>query len=255
MRVPKTLVGLAVILAILELVDLLFSPPDYVFSPPSEALGLALAALPRFGSAWAYTVGNAMAGFLVGTAIAAGLLAVAYAMGRQSRLISAVVDTLQSFPKESLFPIFVLWLGFGPQTKILNAALLSFIPLFVSAFQPVMFPRRDYHALYQTFGSGDRWREFSALRLPLAIPGVYAGLRLAVPLSLVGSVLGEFLGGGEGLGHIILMGSLAFRIDYSFAAIYLLAITGVLALEIVDVIFVVGLRRFFEADVTKQEGA
>jgi NitT/TauT family transport system permease protein len=254
MRIPRIFLGLVAILLALEVANVLFAPPAYVFSPPSNSLALVASSPGRFAPAWLYTVGNAAAGFVLAASLAAGLLALAYAMARQGRFVSALVDTLQSFPKETLFPIFVLWLGFGPQTKIVNAALLSFIPLFVSAYSPLMFPRRDYQAFYQTFGASNRWRELRVLRLPLAIPGIYAGLRLAIPLALVGSVLGEFLGGGEGLGHVILMGSLAFRIDHSFAAVYLLAITGVLALEIVDAIFLVGLKRFFDTDFVKREG-
>lgn len=164
---------------------------------------------------------------------------------QEGGFVVTFVDALQSFPKESLFPIFILWVGFGPDAKILNAALLSFIPLFVAPFDAIKNVRRDYVQLFRSFGNTSKLAELRHCRVPQSIPVLHSAIRLGLPLAIVGSVLGEFLGGGEGLGYIIITAGTAFRIDRAFASVYTLAITGIVLLAIVDLVFRIGFRRYF----------
>lgn len=237
--------GLLVILLLLQLLAEVFAIPGYVFAPPSQALAAVQEDLSFFSRAALFTLGNAFFGFLLACVAAAVAVVGSYISKPIELVCVTVVDAIQSFPKESLFPIFILWLGFGAEGKILNAMLLATVPLFVTAFEAIRNARSDYVQLFRSFGPASRFAELLQCRLPQSVPAVHAAVRLALPLALVGSVLGEFLGGGVGLGHIIITAATAFRIDRAFASIYILAGVGVLALSVVDITFRVGLGTYF----------
>jgi NitT/TauT family transport system permease protein len=84
-------------------------------------------------------------------------------------------------------------------------------------------------------------------RLPAAVPAILGGIKVALPLSLIGAVLGEFLGGDAGLGYIIVSSGSAFRVDRIFAAIVMLAIGGVATVTAVDCLRVTLLGKFHQA--------
>lgn len=151
----------------------------------------------------------------------------------------------QSFPRESLLPLFIVWLGFGSGPKILSSALLAFFPMAAITLSSLSDTRDDYIRLMQTWNAS-RLQTYLFCRAPAAVPAVVGGLKVCLPLALIGAVLGEFLGGNGGLGYLIVSSGSAFRTDRVFGAIAVLAAGGVSIVGLVDVLRISLLRPFYQ---------
>jgi NitT/TauT family transport system permease protein len=174
------------------------------------------------------------------------LLGALTAYSRRVRwIVEPYLTVFQSFPREAFFPLLVVWLGFGHFPKIVNAGLLSFFPMAVVTLSGLSDTRDEYIRLLESWNAS-RLEQFIFCRLPAAVPSLLGGLRVALPLALIGAVLGEFLGGNDGLGYIIISSGSAFRVDRTFAAIVVLAAGGMIIVALVDAIRFLALRRFYQ---------
>jgi ABC-type nitrate/sulfonate/bicarbonate transport system permease component len=217
----------------------LLPPPMHVFRTLGSEPGM-------FMNACAFTFRNMLIGgsLGIGFGLVVAFLLAYFQFARW--LAEPYLVIFQSFPRESLLPLMVVWLGFGPASKIANAALLSFFPVAVIVLGAVADTRRDYLELVNSYGA-NRFQQFLHCRLPNAFPAILAALKVGLPLSLIGAVLGEFMGGSQGLGYLILTSGSAFRVDRVFGAVVILAALGTLLLSIVALFEKTICRRFFQS--------
>ncbi len=138
-------------------------------------------------------------------------------------LIMPLLAAFNSIPKIAIAPLFVIWFGLGYESKILLAFLLALFPIFVNSVTGLGEIEADMIDL-STLAGGTRWRIFLKVRLMNAVPYITDALKVAFPLALVGSIVGEFIGGNDGIGHLILSGQ--FNIDTSLVFAALLSITA-----------------------------
>jgi len=222
----------------------LLNIPDYLLPNPDKVLATLSSERSLFIEAAQFTVTNMLTGAFIG--ISAGIVVgflVAYS--RTARwIVEPYLVIFQSFPREALFPLFVVWLGFGAAPKILNAALLSFFPVAVTVLNALLDVRRDYVELIRSWGAGKR-SEYLFCRLPYVVPAILSALKLALPFALIGAVLGEFMGGSEGLGYVIISSGSNFRVDRIFAAIVVLAVIGVSQLGFLQLLQNTVFKRYF----------
>ena len=239
--VARYFVSFLILLVFWTLITVLFSVPTFLLPPPSTVAQTLWSEWPFFADAARYTLLNALTGAMAGIALGmlTGLLA-AY-----SRMLRWVLEpylvVFQSFPRESLFPLLIVWLGFGATTKMVNAGLLSFFPIAIMTLNSLLDTRQEYVALIRGWGAS-RIEEFLYCRLPAFVPTLFSAIKVALPLALIGAVLGEFMGGNRGLGYIIVSSGAAFRTDRLFAAVSILAITGTIGLAAIQFVQ----TRFFE---------
>ena len=210
--------------------------PEY-FLPAPDAVGEELVGRPGFyvDHAW-FTLKNALVGLLIGGGIA---LALAVAMAH-SRLIEKAVFPMaiavKVTPVVAIAPLFTVWWGFGVTPKIAVAALIAWFPMLVNGI--VGFRSVEPAALdFMRSIDASRAQVFAKLRLPSALPYLIAGLRVALPLSIIGAVVAEWFGSAEGLGRLIQISNANLDLPTVFAAVVVLAIIGVvlnLALSLVE---------------------
>jgi ABC-type nitrate/sulfonate/bicarbonate transport system permease component len=103
--------------------------------------------------------------------------------------------------------------------------------------------RAEYLELVRNWGA-DKSEEFLHCRLPFALQQIAGGLKISVPLSLIGAVLGEFMGGSEGLGYVIVSSGANYRLDRSFASLVILSLIGIASLAFVRFLQEIVLRKF-----------
>ncbi len=108
-------------------------------------------------------------------------------------------------PKIAIAPLFVTWFGLGAEPKVLLAFLMGLFPIFVSSVTGLGEIEPDILDLARLAG-GTEWRVFRKVRLPNALPYLTDALKVAFPLALAGSIVGEFIGGNHGIGYLILSG-------------------------------------------------
>ncbi|MFC7396007.1 ABC transporter permease [Chelatococcus sp. GCM10030263] len=141
----------------------------------------------------------------------------------------------QSVPKVAVAPLFVVWFGFGMTPKVISAFLLGFFPVVVSGVQGFKSLDPDMRDLARSMKAS--WLQtFMMVKLPHAMPAIFAGLKVSVTLAVVGAVVGEFVGANSGLGFVLQRSIGNFELPTMFAALVLLALIGVILFWIVDIV-------------------
>ena len=202
--------------------------PDYLLPAPSavaRALAAGLANRVYVEHAWV-TVSEALLGFVIAAAagIVLGTLIAQFRL--VERTLYPYVVAFQTLPKIAVAPLLVVWLGFGVSSKVVIAALVAFFPVLVNVIvglKTVDAPKLD---LMRSF-SATRWQTFRFVTFPNALPFVFAGLDIAVVFSVLGAIVGEFVGSQRGLGNLILQFNTALDIAGMFAVLLMLAVLGV----------------------------
>lgn len=139
------------------------------------------------------------------------------------RVASPYVVALQAIPKVAIAPLLVVWFGFGLPSKVVIVALITFFPIFVNAVAGLRNTPLDQEELFQIYRAS-RWQRFRFLRLPNSLSFIFAGLNVAVTLSVIGAIVGEFVGAQEGLGSVILKAGFALDTPGIFASVTLLTV-------------------------------
>ena len=201
--------------------------PRITISAPSEIL-------PQFGewlvdgtlaSAALSTFGSAGLGILIGGCL--GLL-VGVLLGQSKNLAEVFepfITALYTMPKHALVPLFIIWVGVGSALGVLMASVVAFFLIFFNTFFGVRDVRPSLVNAVMIMG-GSRTDVLRRVHAPSALIWVVAGLKLAVPQSIVGVVVAEMLAGDQGLGHLVSRNAGIFNTPGTFAALFALLIAG-----------------------------
>lgn len=166
-------------------------------------------------------------GIALATAFAL-LVAVALHFSRlAAHALYPLLVATQTIPVVILAPLLVLWLGFGLLPKLVVIALVCFFPIVVTTLSALEAVDRDLLKLLETFGAG-RWQRFRRVELPSALPGVFAGAKVAVVLSVIGAVFGEWAGANSGLGYLLKVTDANLELSEAFATVFVLAALAIL---------------------------
>lgn len=141
------------------------------------------------------------------------------------RTLNPFVVATQVVPKVALVPLFIVWFGFGPESKIIIAAVLAFFPILTNTLfgvKSIDLGHRDV----MTSLNANHWQTFWALELPSALPAILAGMEVGIVLAVIGAVVGEYLGGSQGLGYLAVATLNAYEVDLLFGVITLLTTLG-----------------------------
>lgn len=209
-----------------EIVVRAFKVKPIVLPPPSTVLAEFFSAPAWYlGHAW-YTLLVTLGGFglavLVGVALAVLIV--------ESRLLEksvyALIVGLNSVPKVAVAPLFVIWLGTDAEPKIAIAFLIAVFAIVIDAVLGLKSVPPDILDLARALRGG-RLATLWRIRFPCALPSLFAGMKVAISLALVGAIVGEFVSSQRGLGYVILAAQGNFDTARVFAAILVLAVMGV----------------------------
>jgi NitT/TauT family transport system permease protein len=146
----------------------------------------------------------------------------------------------QVIPKIAIAPILIVWFGFGPEPKIILAVLIAFFPVVISGVAGLRSIDPELLELSATMGAG-RWQTFRKLRFPGSLPHLFAGLKVAATLAVVGAVVGEFVGADKGLGYVLLLASGNLNAPLLFADLILMSVIGIaifVAVEVLEAVLI-----------------
>ena len=197
-----------------------------VVPPPSAVLDRFLEDPAFFWGEGAWTLYEATLGLLFGSAFAIALAVLMAHSRLTERALFPLAIVIKVTPIVAVAPVLVIALGFGTTPKIVVAALLSFFPMLVNA----MTGFRDVNPGALEFMRSMRasqWQLFWKLRAPSALPYLFAALKVTYPLALIGAVVAEWFTGDRGLGLVIFVANSNLDTPTLFAAIAVLALTGV----------------------------
>jgi len=173
-----------------------------------------------------------VAGFAIGAALGAAIGFVLGLAPRAELILSPYILALQIAPKVAFAPLFVMWLGFTVYPKILVAVLIVFFPVMINVLTAVRTVDPDMVSLARAF-SATRWQVFRLIEVPATLPPLFAGLRIAATLAVIGVVVGELVGGSKGLGYLLVFGEGQGNTAMVFVSIFFLTAIGIAAYGIV----------------------
>ena len=211
----------------------LFNVPSYFLPPPSLVL-LELASEPVwYLKHTAYTVLTTMGGFALAVAVGvAAAIGIVYSRVLENTLYTLLVS-LNSIPKIALAPLFIIWFGTGAESKVAVSFLIALFSIVIDTVLGLRSADPEALDLLKTM-KGTRLQALGEDPLPNALPYMFAGMKVAVSLALVGAIAGEFVASQEGLGFVILASQSMFQTVRVFAAILLLGVGGTLLFFLVD---------------------
>jgi NitT/TauT family transport system permease protein len=216
-------VALAIWLAIVAIADL----PAFILPSPGQVWERFLRALADGSLArhmWV-TLQEVLLGLLVGVG-AASLLGYALAKSRRlERALAPYVVASQSIPIVAIAPLLVIWFGPGLLSKVLICALIVFFPVLINTIVGLHSVPQDLRDLMRSLRAS-RWQTLRLLELPAALPVFLAGLRIGATLSVIGAVVGEFVGADRGLGFLINVGRGEYDTALVFVAVFTLIATA-----------------------------
>jgi NitT/TauT family transport system permease protein len=179
------------------------------------------------------TVIEILAGFSI--AVVLGII-VGVVLGKLPWLeisVRPLIVISQVAPKVAFIPLFVLWFGFGMTSKILLAALLAFFPVMLNVLLGVRSVERGQHEVMTSLNA-TRAQTFTQLELRSLQPYLFAGMEVAIVLATIGAIVGEYLGGSEGLGAMVVRAMNSLDAARTFALILLLSLIGLVLYLIVN---------------------
>lgn len=146
-----------------------------------------------------------------------------------------IIIASQTIPTTAIAPLFVLWFGYGIWSKVLVTVLITFFPITISVFDGFRSAKTEMEELLITYGAGKK-DIFLKLKLPGALPYFFSAIKMAVPLSIIGAAIGEWLGAQSGLGYF--SRRMMTQLDGAgvFAPIVLLSIVAMLIVGLISII-------------------
>jgi NitT/TauT family transport system permease protein len=171
------------------------------------------------------TVVETLIGFALASVIGIVLGTLLLLSRRAHQALYPHILTFQLIPKVALAPLFIVWFGVGPTSRLSLAVFMAFFPVVISTLTGLVSADRNIvrMAAAQT---ASPWQIFYSVRIPYALPHIFAGLKVAVTMAMIGVIVGEFITAQAGLGYIIMMASSAADTALVFAAIILLCTAG-----------------------------
>lgn len=141
----------------------------------------------------------------------------------------------QTVPIIAIAPLFIIWFGFGILPKVIVVALVCFFPIAINLADGYRMVDRTMVALLESMGAS-RWQIFKMVKLPGALPYFFSGLKIAGTYSVMGAVIGEWLGASKGLGILLTRFSKSFLTERVFATIIVIVFLSLMIYLLVEIL-------------------
>jgi NitT/TauT family transport system permease protein len=196
----------------------IFEVKSYLLPPISDVLVVGWVTRGTLWEQTLITMMEVIIGFAI--AIIAGVIIAVciFFIKVAQRTLYPFVTGLQSLPKIALAPLMIIWFGYGMSSKIIMATLFSFFPIVISTVGGLASTPKHLEEHFTAL-KATGWTTFWRLRVPSALPNFIDGCKVALPLAVIGAIVGEFVGSENGLGNMILMATASGRTDLMFATL------------------------------------
>lgn len=209
-----------------------------LFPPPSKtaAAWWFLVRADYFPRHFTVTLYEIAVGFALGSTIGF-LLGTLLATVRLVRLtLYPYIITFQALPKVVLAPLFIVWFGFGPESKIATAIAICFFPVLVNTLVGLQLVEENALKLLRSLRASG-WQTFMKVRLPNALPHIFAGLKTSLTFAMIGAIVAEFLtGAADGLGRLVQIYNLQIQVHLALAVVLIVSVLGMVGVVVMDII-------------------
>jgi NitT/TauT family transport system permease protein len=234
----ETLIPAATLLAALlvwEVATRALRIPRFIMPAPSAILGEGWEWRYRFiGHTWV-TLYETLGGFALSMVVGVPLAVLIVYSPALRAAIYPLVILAQSVPKIAIAPVLLLVLGYGEVPKMVVAFLVAFFPVVVDTATGLAATPPELLDLSRSYRAS-AFKTFVKVRLPMALPFIFAGAKVAITLSVIGAVVGEFVGSDKGLGYVILSSTSYWKTEVAFSAMILLSVMAIVLFAAVSLV-------------------
>jgi NitT/TauT family transport system permease protein len=216
--------SLVVLIALWQLVIVVFKVPDYLVPTPSAVFKTYFSGEIDWGAQTLVTLKEGVIGFLIGVAVGFVIAVILSTSPLVNRIFMPYVVAFHVLPKVAIAPVIFIMLGFSDVSKILIVVVLSFFPIVINVTTGLIDVDMN---LLRSLGVGPV-TVFYKVRLPSSMPLFFDGLKIAVSGAMVGAIVAEFVSSNNGLGFVILNSQSTLDTSIAFAAVVILTVLGLL---------------------------
>jgi NitT/TauT family transport system permease protein len=235
-RVSAVLAPTAVVIGLFALWEAgtrAFGVPVFLLPPPSAIVAAMAKHASLLAVASGVTTLEIVLGFALSIAVGIPLALMIFLWPPFARAVLPLLISSQAMPKVAVAPLLLVWFGFGLMPKVLIAFLIAFFPVVINTAVGLAAIEPEKIFLARSMGLGG-WDTFFKIRLPDALPAIFAGLKISITLAVVGAVVGEFVGGDAGLGYLLMVANGSMDTQLLFAGIVCLTLLGVALYLVVE---------------------
>ena len=203
-----------------------FGIPFYILPAPSRIARLLVQDNGLLLPQAAVTLEEIAIGFAIAFVLGIGLALLIFSSPVVERAVYPLVIASQTVPIFAIAPLLIVWLGYGMPSKVAMTALIVFFPIVVNTVDGLRAADPDAVNLLLILGAKP-WHVLRKIRAPAALPIVFSGVRIAVTTSVIGAVIGEWVGATQGLGFLMIHANAQLHIDLVFAAIVYLSVMAI----------------------------
>jgi NitT/TauT family transport system permease protein len=215
-----------VLIVLWDVLVAVFRVPDYLVPAPQAVIPKLYQARQALWQNTLTTLREIVIGFAI-TVVLSIPMGLVIALSLVARRIAyPVLVFIQLVPKIAVAPLFLVWFGFGIQSKVLLTVLLSFFPLLLASIAG--FQALDTRLLYLTRSMGaSAWQTFWHVRFPSALHVIFAGLKTTATIAATAAIVAEFVGSNAGLGYQLLVATGVLDTPLIFAILLILTVIGI----------------------------
>lgn len=230
-----SVITIAVTIVLWEIIVRLLEVPQFLVPTPTAVLARMIEkANLLYGHAYT-TLYETLLGFLLGVVIGiACAIMIVYSRFLESVIFPLIV-ILQIVPKVAIAPLFLIWFGYGWESKMLIAFLVAFFPVIVNTVTGLRSVEPEMVELVRALEATD-WQIFKKVRLPNSLPFIFSGLKISITLAVIGAIIGEFVGGNHGLGYLILVANFEIDTPLMFGSLFLLSVMGLVLYGLIELL-------------------
>lgn len=201
--------------------------PPLILPAPSAVAHNIYANLPNLmNHAWV-TSYEILVGFAVGAGLGVAIALAIVEWPAVRGLIYPWVIASQTVPKIAIAPLLIIWFGVGLFPKVMIVALLALFPALINTVSGFESTDRGHLDLLRSVDAS-KWQAYYHIRFPTALPFIFAGLKLAITVSVIGAIVGEWIASTQGLGYLLLFYTQYLDMVGTFAVLIILVVLGVL---------------------------
>jgi len=206
--------------------------PDFILPAPSQVAVSLVKSFPIIAGHTRVTLYEAVTGFIIAVAVSFVLSFVMDGVPVIKRALYPILVISQTIPIITIAPLFVIWFGYGLLPKVIVVTLVCFFPMVVSFMGGLQGVDGEMYDLLKSMGAS-RMQIFRLLKLPGALPSLFSGMKISAAYSIMGAVIGEWLGARAGLGEFMRRSMHSFAVDKTFAAIIVITALSLGVFEII----------------------
>ncbi|MGP3967268.1 ABC transporter permease [Streptomyces sp. 6N223] len=204
-----------------------FDVSEFTLAKPSEILAETERSKDMLLDAAWVTTEEILYGFLLSLAVGALLAVLIVRFSWLDRALYPLIVLFQVVPKVALAPIFILWFGYELAPKLLLIVVIAFFPITLNMIVGLRAVDQDLLMLMRSVGSS-RNQILLKVQIPTSLPYLFAGMRIAITLAVIGAVVAEFAGASDGLGYLIQFASTQLDTPLMFAALTGVSLLGLI---------------------------